>query len=33
MKLMIKGKGGMYAFTGVNDAYKAMAAMDGDKEV
>ena len=33
MKLMIKGKGGMYAFTGVNDAYKVeMAAMDGDKD-
>lgn len=33
MKQMIKGKGGMCAYTGENDAYKVeLAALDGDKK-
>ena len=33
MKAMITGKGGLYAYTGVNDAYKVeMAALDGDQQ-
>lgn len=33
MKQMIKGKGGMCAYTGENDAYKVeLAALDGNKE-
>ena len=33
MKAMVTGKGGLYAYTGVNDAYKVeMAALDGDQK-
>lgn len=32
MKAMVTGKGGLYAYTGVNDAYKVeLAALDGDQ--
>ena len=33
MKAMVTGKGGLYAYTGVNDAYKVeLAALDGDQK-